>query len=95
MERMLTPAQCVAIARECLTEADWREIVKAAVKAAKFGDGADGKNARDFISKFCLPEKIDEMSGVERAKIFRFEKATEADYAAAQEAMKKKDDGGQ
>lgn len=90
MTDMLSPAKCVEIARDVLTETDWRVIVANAIEAAK-GEGADAKNARDFLAKFCLPEKIDEMMGGERAKVFRFEKATEADYAAAQAEMARKE----
>lgn len=79
---MLSPAQCVEIARKSVSAGDWADIVVAAVKEAKAGD----KAARDFLCRFCLPEKIDENVGEELARVLIFREATQEDFDRAKKA---------
>lgn len=89
MVGMLSPAQCVEIARKTVTASDWAAIVEAAVREAKAGD----KAARDFLCRFCLPEKIDENVGEELARILIFREATQADFDLAKKADASAKDG--
>lgn len=44
------------IARGCVSEHDWIEIVQAAVTEAKL-TGPNGQKARDFLASFVLPKE--------------------------------------
>lgn len=85
---MLSQAEFLKLARDVLTPEDWQKIVRAAVREAIGGD----KASRDFIARFCLPEKIeDEVGGEERARMVIFKLATDEDFKRAQEEREAKE----
>lgn len=66
------PPNWLELARSCITEDDFKEIVRAAVIEARGGD----RYARDFIASFVLPKER-EPSAAATFKEIRFVPAPE------------------
>lgn len=54
------PPNWLELARSCITEEDFREIVRAAIAEAREGD----RYARDFVTSFFLPKEREPSASV-------------------------------